>query len=248
MNMYWLIPCLLIGVALSFILNLRFGSEEMEKDFLLVYYGIFVGVVLVVIGLIWFLAGGNLGLQSKVGNWLLAVSLVLGVPVAVGGVQSLFENGVKAQKNAGVQTRAELVFPNDADGVYGIIFDEILEPSPALRDKVWTYEFGSSDVLHIKSGYFTLRQDRVGQTGDSLPHWLRLHTRLENGNPLSFLQCQCTGQSDGIYVEGQNTRIIGAVCRVKVSGYTLEELNNGAGGVGQDLERTLRDARARPAR
>jgi hypothetical protein len=245
--MLWPLVYMVIGTLLSFILNLRFGSGVMEKDFLLVYYGIFVGIVAVVIGLIWFFTGGNPGLQSKVGNWFWAVSLVFGVPVAIGGVQSLLENSVKAQNNARIQTRAELVFPNDADGVYGIIFDEILEPSPALKDKVWTYNFGSSDVLHIKSGYFTVRQDRVGQTGDSLPRWLRLHTRLENGKALSFLQCQCTAQSDGIFVEGQNTRIIGAVCRVKVSGYTLEELNNGAGGVGQDLERILRDARAKPA-
>ena len=244
--MLWPLIYVVIGVLLSFVLNLRFGSGVMEKDFLLVYYGIFVGIVVVVIGLIWFSTGGNPGLQHKVGSWFLAVALVLGVPVAIGGVQSLLENRVEAQSNARVQTRAELVFPNDADGVYGIIFDEILEPSPALKDKVWTYEFGSSDVLHIKSGYFTVRQDRVDQTGDSLPHWLRLHTRLENGEALSFLQCQCTPQSDGIYVEGQNTRIIGAVCRVKVSGYTLEELNNGSGGIGQDLERILRDARAKP--
>ena len=129
--MLWPLVYVVMGVLLSF---------------LLVYYGIFVGIVVVVIGLIWFLSGGNPGLQSKVGNWFLAVSLILGVPVAVGGVESLLENGARAQNNAQVQTRAELVFPNNADGVYGIIFDEILEPSPALKDKVWTYEFGSSHI------------------------------------------------------------------------------------------------------
>ena len=238
--MFWLIP-LVVGIALSLGLNLRFGSERIESDFILIYYGLFVLAVLLIVGVIWLLSNSNPSLQAKVGNWFWGIALTLGVPVAIGGVQSLLENRAKASANALIQTRAELVFSNTADGVYGIVFDQILEPSTALKDKVWGYTFGSSKVLHIKSGYISNQQDFVGQSGDSLPNWLRLHTRFENGTALSFLQAQCGDLLD------EKFKRIGVICHVYLPGYTLEELSMGKGGYGQDLERIRGEARAKPA-
>ncbi len=238
--MFWLIP-LVVGIALSLVLNLRFGSGQIESDFALVYYGLFVLAVLLIVGLVWIFSNSNPSLHTKVGNWFWGIALAFGVPVATGGVQSLLENRAKASANARVQTRAELVFPNTADGIYGIVFDQILEPSPALKDKVWSYTFGSSKVLHIKSGYITGRQDFVGQTGLSQANWLRLHTRLENGTVLSFLQIQCGD------LLNEKFKAIGIICHIYLPSYTLEELNTGKGSYGQDLERIRREAHAKPA-
>ncbi len=173
-------------------------------------------------------------------QWGLGIGLTLLIPVIIGGVQSIFENTAKSSANAAIQTRAELVFPNNASGVYGIVFDNIIKPDPTTKDKVFSYEFTSSNVLHIKSGFITTQRD-FDSAGSSQPNWFTLHTRLENGTALTFLQCQCGALRDEKFND------IGVICNVHLPAYTLEQINTGSGTFGNDMEKIIQAARAKPA-
>jgi hypothetical protein len=235
-NMLWLIPCVVVGVALTFIVDLRFESGILEKDFLLVYYSLFTGVVLGVIAFAWFVTSTNSGLQTKVGNYLLGVGVVLLVPYLGGGVHY----AIAATKNAAIQTRAEIVLPNDASGTYAVLVDSFVTPSPDTKDQIWTYRIPADGALRVPRGYLTSEQEFASQHGPSLPRWLRLHQRLENGRPLSFLQCQCSWLDDEAF------RRIGIVCHVHQPGYTIEELGTGKGINGSDMARIREIALAKP--
>ncbi len=51
-NYLWLIPCFIIGILVSTVVNLRFGSSRYEAPFILIHYGIFAFIVLLIIAAI----------------------------------------------------------------------------------------------------------------------------------------------------------------------------------------------------